>query len=116
MTIISHDAPSAWACQPDDVHTLADFKRFLAMPGARVRAVAFAWFDEETNCYNFVQPSTRIATRRAIESVSPSFVVFEGGSRLSFGKASEWSFDAFNALATHADGVSLIRYELEFDL
>jgi hypothetical protein len=70
------------------MNTLADFKRYLATPNARVRMISF----------HGQTPNPALAEWRTVAKLQTNAVAFatannSGKSWLEFGKASGWTFD-----------------------
>jgi hypothetical protein len=69
------------------MNTLADFKRYLATPGAKVRLISI----------NGATPRPELAEWRTVATLQTNAVAFvtankSGKSWLYFGKASDWRF------------------------
>lgn len=69
-----------------EVKTLADFKRFLRMPGATVQVIQNDWMNPEKTIHPLT-PKPGYFDAKQIAKVQSTSVQFSTGSWLAFGKA-----------------------------
>ena len=75
-----------------NLRTLADFKRFLATPGATVQVIRNDWSDA-TKTIHPIQPKPGYWDAKQIDRVQSNCVRFSTGSHLNFPKAAHARFD-----------------------
>jgi len=71
-----------------EVRNLAQFKRFLATPGATVTMIEHSAFEQ-------MRPEKRdeMFGPRTVQKLQTNAVQFSNGGWLHFGKASDWTFE-----------------------
>lgn len=71
-----------------DIHNLAEFKRFLAEPGATIVTLqhSFAGHMRDEKLLEVLAP-------RTIKTVQSTQFQFSNGAWMQFGKASDWTFE-----------------------
>ena len=87
------------------IETLADFKRYLAMPEAKLQLTGIAWFTPETKFWRQL-PVHNSSWRKVGKVQTKMFtLVDEEGkpSWITFGKADEWEFNDWTATNTAGD-------------
>ena len=84
------------------MNTLADFKRYLALPNAAIRIVSYEWWNYNTN--GWVSKPPHNPNYRGVAKLQTNAVALEDEngkkSWLTFPKASEVAFDKANSLIT----------------
>jgi len=94
---------------------LSDFKRYLATPDAELRLAAIEHLNLTTGEWMAKPPHN--ADWRKVAKVQSNAIALitpttkSGSSWLYFGKASEWTFNADNALAISANEHTRLTYE-----
>jgi len=75
-----------------NVRSLADFKRFLALPGATVQVIRNDWSDPTKTIHPIV-PKAGYWDTKQVQKLQSNTVQFTSGSWLTFPKASHAKFD-----------------------
>lgn len=93
--------------------TLADLKRYLALPEASLRMVSLEWLrDGEWVSTHVRNPNFRgVAVLQTNAVALADDTVKSGKSWLYFGKASEWAFDEGSNLIVNLSGSTRITYK-----
>ena len=95
------------------MNTLADFKRYLALPEAALRLVSHEWWNYNTNEWNANTPHNPNFRGVAVLQTNAVALEDENGKRswLTFPKASEIAFDKANSLITITSQGSRLVYK-----
>lgn len=92
--------------------TLADLKRYLALPNAAMRMVSIEWLrDGEWQVTPVRNPDFRGVAVLQSNAVAFEDATKSGKSWLYFGKASEWAFDEASQIAVNVSGGTRITYK-----
>jgi len=85
---------------------LTEFKKYLALPDAAIRLVKY----ETMRDGEFVSVPPKNPNYRGVMKLQTNSVKLEGGSWLTFGKASEWQFDHDASRAVNTTQWSRMTY------